>query len=385
MNRLVIIGNGFDLAHGLPTSYGHFIDAFWSNFKNKVKTEEYKKFVYTHDLFDQYYSNYGIINNFNDFKSNIDEYINDHTGFYFNKERLMFYTSKGADREVIFKFENEFFKIICNESTTINWSGIEAIYYNILKGIAIPEKNIYKYPNSVQRLNEEFEDVKKLLVNYLEKNICEKYSFTLDDTNEILKSLEEEINNSDIEKNETYVTYFLSFNYTPTARLYYEYLKNKLYKTEVNYIHGELSNDKNPYIIFGYGDDEDNDYGSLKEKGNVFLNNLKNHEYGEEENLVNLIAFMNSNKFRVLIMGHSCETSDKFLLSQIFENPNCDKIKIYYRPYDNGSNNYKDLSKNISRHFKNDRIATTTKIDIKKKSDPLFQKIRFEQKNDPQS
>ena len=26
MNRLVIIGNGFDLAHGLPTSYKDFID-----------------------------------------------------------------------------------------------------------------------------------------------------------------------------------------------------------------------------------------------------------------------------------------------------------------------------------------------------------------------
>jgi hypothetical protein len=34
MNRLAIIGNGFDLAHGLPTSYGHFIDDFGINFKS---------------------------------------------------------------------------------------------------------------------------------------------------------------------------------------------------------------------------------------------------------------------------------------------------------------------------------------------------------------
>jgi hypothetical protein len=34
MNRLVIIGNGFDLAHGLPTSYRDFIDDFWKNLEN---------------------------------------------------------------------------------------------------------------------------------------------------------------------------------------------------------------------------------------------------------------------------------------------------------------------------------------------------------------
>ena len=29
MNRIILIGNGFDLAHGLKTSYAHFIDWYW--------------------------------------------------------------------------------------------------------------------------------------------------------------------------------------------------------------------------------------------------------------------------------------------------------------------------------------------------------------------
>jgi hypothetical protein len=33
MNRLVIIGNGFDLAHGLPTSDKDFIDDYWKKLK----------------------------------------------------------------------------------------------------------------------------------------------------------------------------------------------------------------------------------------------------------------------------------------------------------------------------------------------------------------
>jgi len=29
MNRVILIGNGFDLAYGLKTSYTDFIDDFW--------------------------------------------------------------------------------------------------------------------------------------------------------------------------------------------------------------------------------------------------------------------------------------------------------------------------------------------------------------------
>jgi hypothetical protein len=29
MNRIILIGNGFDLAYGLHTSYANFIDDFW--------------------------------------------------------------------------------------------------------------------------------------------------------------------------------------------------------------------------------------------------------------------------------------------------------------------------------------------------------------------
>jgi hypothetical protein len=42
MNKLILIGNGFDLAHGLKTSYTDFIDDFWEQKKNQI-TEEYGK------------------------------------------------------------------------------------------------------------------------------------------------------------------------------------------------------------------------------------------------------------------------------------------------------------------------------------------------------
>ena len=40
MNRLVIIGNGFDLAHGLKTKYEDFIDWYWVNRMKGLEHEE---------------------------------------------------------------------------------------------------------------------------------------------------------------------------------------------------------------------------------------------------------------------------------------------------------------------------------------------------------
>ena len=36
MNRLVLIGNGFDLAHGLKTSYKNFIFWYWDQWGNRL-------------------------------------------------------------------------------------------------------------------------------------------------------------------------------------------------------------------------------------------------------------------------------------------------------------------------------------------------------------
>lgn len=36
MNRIIIIGNGFDMAHNLKTGYRDFIDDYWNNVTEKV-------------------------------------------------------------------------------------------------------------------------------------------------------------------------------------------------------------------------------------------------------------------------------------------------------------------------------------------------------------
>lgn len=382
MNRLVIIGNGFDLAHGLPTSYCHFIDDFWRNFKKKCKSEEYKKLIYTHEAYDRYYSSYGKIENFSDLKNLINEYITDYPDFVFDENNLILYTSKFGNREKIFEFKNKFFRQICLKNIE-NWVDIETEYYNSLISIAksTPVKGLNK-SDLVKELNNEFELIKKLLYDYLKREICDKYEFKIDDSNEIINYFKNEIDGINNPSLQSYSTLFLSFNYTPTARVYHEYLKSKLYSSNVNYIHGEIGNDDNPDIIFGYGDDKDENYKLIKNfNDNVFLENIKPFEYKNNDNFENLLDFLNGSKYIVYLVGHSCGLSDKYLLNQILENENCNSIITLYRNFEDGTDDFRNKPRDVSRHFDNDRLSTI-RIVNKKKSRSIPQDVRFKFIND---
>ena len=45
MNRIILIGNGFDLAHGLKTSYADFIDWYWEKMGLTILKESSKNIV----------------------------------------------------------------------------------------------------------------------------------------------------------------------------------------------------------------------------------------------------------------------------------------------------------------------------------------------------
>ena len=37
MNRIILVGNGFDLAHKLPTKYEDFINWYWAQWNQRLK------------------------------------------------------------------------------------------------------------------------------------------------------------------------------------------------------------------------------------------------------------------------------------------------------------------------------------------------------------
>jgi hypothetical protein len=158
---------------------------------------------------------------------------------------------------------------------------------------------------------------------------------------------------------------FLNFNYTDTESKYskYKYMVNTYFSSielkiekEIIHIHGDLKNDDNP-IIFGYGDEIGKEYLKIENlKDNEYLANIKSIKYLETDNYKKLLNFINSDNYQIFVFGHSCGTSDRTLLNTLFEHENCASIKVFYHKKEDGTDNYSDVVRNISRNFTNKMV-----------------------------
>jgi hypothetical protein len=231
-----------------------------------------------------------------------------------------------------------FFESILQSIETRGWVDIENDYYQLLKRST-------ENPNcgyTVKELNEQLDFLKDLLVKYL-RTICTNHYnkelhngmiefFDPEDfsTEGKMKALEnmglENTNLKEIEYNfdeqkklRPERIMLLSFNYTTTAKMYGNF------NLDFNYIHGELEHpDK---IIFGYGDELDKDYKAILDRNdNELLKNNKSSRYLLTRNYHNMLEFLMSAPFQVIIMGHSCGNSDRTLLNTVFEHENCVSI-----------------------------------------------------------
>lgn len=406
MNKLVIVGNGFDLAHGLPTSYRNFIDDFWTNFVLNPKTTTTEKIFA-----------FGVENLNFDFADaehppqNYSEFIRYLPKFCQRKNYILESGSLTIkNRSVhLLSIKNEFFYLISSISERY-WLDIENLYYKILKDLVKNHSSSF-YRGDINKLNNEFEDVKTLLNEYLKINIVNKFNFKSKPENEEMilslfrlrfRNLSNEPEHSVffefpsedhgdfIEFDENIkmghvgklYTLFLDFNYTPTVSHYVSAINSvslDLYgEASLIKIHGEVDSKSNP-INFGFGDEMDDDYKVLeKANENKYFKNIKSFQYLHNSEYRKLLNWIETNKFQVYIFGHSCGLSDRTLLNTIFENHNCRSIKIFYHSNGN-SDNYTELTHNISRHF-NQKKVMRSKIVDKTNCIPLPQTVRFNTK-----
>lgn len=138
----------------------------------------------------------------------------------------------------------------------------------------------------------------------------------------------------------------LNFNYTKTAELYVSPESG----FTINHIHGILN--KPESVIFGYGDELDENYKKLENLRECDgLRNIKSIKYLEADNYRKVLAFIESEPYQILIMGHSCGNSDRTLLNTLFEHKNCVSIKPYFYKINQQETNYLELVQNISRNF----------------------------------
>ncbi|SMC53951.1 AbiH family protein [Pedobacter nyackensis] len=372
MNKLVLVGNGFDLAHGMKTAYNDFI--LW--YIKKGFSEYLQSGKYSDELMDIDSGNLRL------FKSelgnrSIAEYVD---GFYekddLNKllqnrrTRITFGLNGDTRRrpEVPFKvrIKSTLLSKIIDHCSISKWVEIENLFYDELK-LILQDSNQSKQED-VRKLNLSI----KYIISQLELYLS---SITIGSAAEYQTIFTNKVNTSDIVGlisdpfYERYDTLVLNFNYTETVEKYID-------KEQIIYIHGELNNISNP-VIFGFGDELDADYVRLElSKTKDIFNYIKSFWYFKTSNYHNLIRFIQSNKFQVCILGHSCGLSDRTMLNMIFEHENCISIKIYYYEFPEGGNNYTELTQEISRHFKNKQTMRMKIVPFDKSSPmPQHQKL----------
>ena len=124
----------------------------------------------------------------------------------------------------------------------------------------------------------------------------------------------------------------------------------------------------------------DDDYKLIENiDDNEYLKNFKSFGYSQNSNYRKLLDFIDSDKYQVFIMGHSCGLSDRTLLNTIFEHQNCRSIKVYYYQWEDQKteeikDKYTEIIQNISRHF-GDKKMMRSKVVNKMSCEALPQKI----------
>ena len=408
MNRLVLIGNGFDLAHGLNTSYKDFICWYWNKWGEKLLVSPNKKesdglcsFTLKEEVgLAGWYLVWG---NCCQRTNPLEEWdLNAVVDYAKEKKELC-----------KFEYTSLFFERVNKSIETKNWVDIENEYYDLLKEYALLEYE----ENKADELNEQLRFLQDKLVEYLSgieikeniirTNIRSKFYVPFSHSDIAIEeqdTLKEHVKarlNLDSRELENRISQYgsisysngrvegfkktfsesgeidweivpkelllpnqillLNFNYTKTAQLY---CKNASIFNIIQ-IHGELEHPSS--VIFGYGDELDEYYKKIMNKNdNRYLGNIKSVKYLESDNYRKVLSFIEAEPYQILIMGHSCGNSDRTLLNTLFEHKNCVSIKpYYYKDKETGKDNYLELVQNISRNFKDmklmrDRVVNKT-------------------------
>lgn len=405
MNRLVLIGNGFDLAHGLNTSYKDFIYWYWkqrvlrlNDFREKTSDDGLCKFTTLA------------------YETWFELFFYNHIKLRLVKDNDFFDVAN--DKEAFGIEYYPLFERIHKSIETKGWVDIENDYYDLLKKYLndnAPEEKIVALHSELQLLQEKLVEYLKnikvsdeLLNKGIRPKIYEPFKTTdisISGQNALKEHIESAFKREDnewrwldemyeyrglskgvvddyrvkYEKNPSILNkeepptelmlpnqiMLLNFNYTHTADLYCK----KGYIFTVNQIHGDLNNPKS--VIFGYGDELDENYKALLNRNNnKYLCNIKSIKYLEADNYRNMLSFIESEPYQILIMGHSCGNSDRTLLNTLFEHENCVSIKPYFYKYDKDKDNYIDLVQNISRNFTDMKLMRDRVVN-KKYCEPL--------------
>ncbi|OEK06578.1 AbiH family protein [Roseivirga misakiensis] len=365
MNRVFLIGNGFDLAHGMPTSFDDFVkDLIRSRIDHGVDSESQLVQI---SLPDQVDEGVKITSKEIDFTKPINDITNEirvKSLFKISNLHLPEFLELKLRNSIKFEYPNKFFATVLSNTSVNNWVEFEHNYYKhflkIFKGHYKKEEFRIK---AIHSLNEQFNQVKVEFSNYIAKvnqSAPKQKSVSLQSLflSKKIKGKVTSIDDMTYEHHEVSEVLILNFNYTDTVRRYslpeFDTAGKMITQAQVIDIHGEAGNPNNP-IIFGYGDEMQEHYSQIEAlNDDKALEHFKSIHYSRTENYHQLESFLKKGSYWVDIIGHSCGLSDRVLLKEIFEPNNCKGITIrHHDGKGNGSGelHHREIFTHIARCF----------------------------------
>lgn len=307
---ILVLGNGFDLAHGLKTRYTDFLD-YWKKDKN-VENVWLKHFVNKQqelgdkwiDLEKEIYNVIGIINlscssNPNDFTSKTYSFQKGCTDETFGLNKIK--KELKYAQHIIETDEKEYGKLE---------NDLPKYYFKTYKGL-------------INFLYDQLRDFTKQFNKYLLDNVLKnigikKYNFSLAESKGIR---------------------VLNFNYTNTYEKLYD--PHSIYagaNPKYIYVHGKVCDSDDCNLVLGTHTFYNKLPNDLREEINVEFNVFKKHNqrhrYGTIEAYQDLLKEL-KDKRRMIepifhVIGHSLDKADHNILRHIFKVKDNSTIKIYY-------------------------------------------------------
>lgn len=357
MNRIILIGNGFDRSLGVPTGYGEFLSYLFKKEATRLLEtgngiSKGRGYFIENEVLEASFSQSYLV-------SDLDEQLKEANFDYVQySDRL-----KKNPNTITTKWKNPFVNFLFNQYQQLNWVNLEKDYFNYLCGAN----------RKIALLNEGMEFLLDEIHNYLisfsisynhrQHGYFKRAFFS----NALMfdPSVNDWIDNSNSFDDNVI---FINFNYT---NFLWALLKSNLLldKSEIYQIHGRLSNRQG--LIFGYGNENHPEYTRIEGlEDNRYLKYIKSSHYAKSSDYQGVLYHLDKD-YEVYVYGLSCGLSDQVLLNEILESNNCKQIRIFYH----GTlekNNFTETYNNISRSFK-DKSKLRKKVITIRGSDSIKQ------------
>lgn len=324
---ILIIGNGFDLAHGLKTSYKHFLDFCKEQNNKRIPMAVNYGTTFIDNIWLRHFlmREKQLGNTWIDLEQEIYKVIKN-VSFSINylssnKPNFRFPALFSIKKDILEFYFNKMFDYMkpVNNMQTIGKKGYIEIETNVFSCL------YYHIENSdglIHLLYDQLREFTKVFEQYLINEVMaklvrdDKYILTLPTGNTKL--------------------YVLSFNYTDTCFKLYDHSRNPYteYSIKTIFVHGKAEYDSNSKLVLGTKSFKaSNNPKTISSQFNIFQKHNQRHKYNTIEPYQDLLKGIKLQKDESVIfyvLGHSLDETDHNILKHVFSANKDAMIRIYY-------------------------------------------------------